>query len=184
MITAENLPAVLSSLAWPLLVFIIFLVLRNEIRSLLKRLQNAKLPGGTEASFTYGTASVDKFSESSSHDKEAIKHVRAKWENTGNLFWACHDLMWTSDITLRGAPKEKIVHGLHQFLHHVRSLQFTNSSIETRLSRLLSEVEKSNEQDWTPAKRDSFAKDLKAYKWEIGTLATTNQPDYQPEPGR
>ncbi len=182
MITTENLPAVLSSLAWPLMVFVVFLFLRSEIRSLLKRLQNAKLPGGTEASFTYGAASVDKPSESPTHDKDKIKNVSAKWENTGDLFWASHDLMWTSDIALRGAPKEKIAHGLRQFLHHVRCLEFTNSNIETRLSRLLTTVETSDEQDWTVAKRDLFAKDLKAFKWEIGTLAAARQPDYQPEP--
>ena len=92
--------------------------------------------------------------------------------------------MWTTDITLRGAQKEKIAHGLRQFLHHVRSLEFTNSSIDKRLSRLLSEVEKSDEQDWTAPKRDLFAKDLKAFKWEIGALAAAHQPNYKSEPNK
>jgi len=182
MITAENLPAVISALAWPIMALMVFLFLRSEIRSLLKRLQNAKLPGGTEASFTYGTALVDKSSTTLTQDKDQFKNVRAKWENSGNLFWASHDLMWTIDVALRGGPKEHLIHGLRQFLHHVRCLEFKNSSIELRVSRLLIEVEKSDEMDWTVVKRDLFAKDLKAFKWEIGTLATANQPNFQPEP--
>lgn len=184
MITSENFPSIVSSLAWPFMVLILILIFRNEVRSLIKRLQNAKLPGGTEATFTYGEASVDEPSVSSTYDKESIRNVTANWKNTGNLFWASHDLMWTSDIALRGAPKKFIVHGLHQFLHHVRSLEFKNSSIEDRISRMLAEVEVLDEQDLTPVRRDMLVKDLKAFKWEIGTLATANQPDYHPNPNK
>jgi hypothetical protein len=178
MITTDNFPAVLSALAWPIMVFSIFLFLRSEIRALLKRLQNARLPGGTEATFTYGEASVDRLSKSPAQVKDQLSKVRVKWERTGNLFWASHDLMWTRDIALRGGPKDKIVHGLRQFLRHVRALEFINSSIEARLYELLTEVEKSDEQDWTVTKRDLFAKDLEHFKWEIGAFAIAHQPDY------
>ena len=57
-------PEILSVIVWPFVVFlisiIVLLLFRKDIKNLLNRLKTAKWPGGTETSFNYGEADIDK----------------------------------------------------------------------------------------------------------------------------
>jgi len=193
MITPDNLAPVLAActtLAWPLFAIMLVFVFRNDIRQLLKRLQTAKLPGGTEAIFEYGEASVDK-SAQPAPSKSAPAQILAnekplsdqiRWNNTGNLYWLGHDLMWTIDVTLRNAPRETIVYGLRQSLHHAQCLGFTGTPLESRLARLKSDADRSLQQDWTTEKRTLLVNELASLRDEIGSLASSHQPDFRPNP--
>jgi hypothetical protein len=59
-----------------------------------------------------------------------------KWENVASLFWLGNDLDWTAQTVLRGAPKEKILHGLTQCCHHISELGLMGSVPGTQLSSL------------------------------------------------
>jgi len=193
MITPDNLAPTLTALltlAWPLVVLVFVILCRNQIRGLLERLEKAKLPGGTEASFRYGEASIDTLPQQLYPGAETEPVTKAqqptgdsiKWSNSGNLFWVGYDLMWTIDMLLRGAPRERIVRGLRHFLHHVRSLGFTNPPIESKLAKLKADAENTLQKDWTPSLRDYYARELGSIGHHIGKLAEKNQSDYEPNP--
>lgn len=193
MVTPDNLAPVLTActaLAWPLFAAMFVFIFRNDIRQLLKRLQAAKLPGGTEATFQYGEASVDKSAQQTS-SKSTTTEIMAdknlppnqiRWNNTGNLYWLGHDLMWTIDIALRNAPREAIVYGLRQSLHHAQSLGLTGLPLESRLARLKSDADRSLQQDWTVEKRTLLVNELASLRDEIGIFASSHQSDYRSHP--
>jgi hypothetical protein len=216
MITSDNLPAIVNAIAWPLLVLAVILVFRKEIRALFRRIQNAKLPGGTEATFLeYGEVPFDKPTRPSITERKSLADITnldsIKWQNTGNIFWLGHDLVWTIDTLLRGGPKETIVHGLRQAYHHAESLQLNsyryerlplrktyNQSIpqagtnyaqtdlsETlteRLLRLCIEAENSSENYWDNDTRNNYVQQIGELIDFCGRLAELRQPDYKPHP--
>jgi len=187
MMTADNLISLVDALAWPLLTLVLVCIFKEDISDLLKRIQKAKYPGG-EATFGYGEAPIDKATELPSAEVKAEpvpkpeqpKENAIKWRNSGNLFWLGHDLVWTIDVLLRGGPRQHIVHGLRQSLHHLRSLGFVGTPIESRLGRLKANAESSLEKDWTPPQRSDYTQELASVVRAIGDLAEANQPDFEP----
>jgi len=183
MITLDALLAILKALAWPLvglLLGLVFLAMfKNKIGERLSQLQKTKLPGGIEASFGHLEASADTEPVAKA---EQLTEDSIKWSNSGNLFWVGYDLMWTIDVLLHGAPKERSVHGLRHFLYHVRSLGFTNTPIESKLAKLKADAENTLQKDWTPSLRDYYARELGSIGHHIGKLAEKNQSDYEPNP--
>jgi len=187
MITPDNLPGILDALCWPLLVLVFVWLFKNDIRGLVKRLVKAELPG---SAFEFGDASIDKPVQQPSPEPKTESVAKAKqpkrdsirWGNSGNLFWAGHDLMWTIDVLLRGAPREKIAYGLKQSLHHVSSLGLVGPPIESRLARLKAEADSTLQKDWTPSLRNEYARELTSLINDIGKRADANQVDYEPTP--
>lgn len=184
-------PEMLQVLVWPfvvLLVGVIFLFLfKKDISNLLSRMRKAKWPGGTETSFNYGDAEIDKSEKKEDKDKVVdstplSRYAGMRWSNSGNVFWLGHDLMWTIDVIVRGAPRETIVHGLRQSLHHISSIGFMATPIESRLRSLLENADRTLQTDWTPAERNNYADEVGAIIGYIGKLAESNQSDYQPRP--
>jgi len=147
----------------------------------------AELPG---SAFEFGDASIDKPVQQPSPEPETESAAKAKqpkgdsikWGKTGNLFWAGNDLMWTIDVLLRGAPRERIARGLKQSLHHVSSLGFVGTPIESRLARLKAEADSTLQKDWTPSRRNEYARELFSLITDIGQRASANQVDYEPTP--
>jgi hypothetical protein len=182
-------PEILKVVVWPFVVLVISILIlflfRKDIRNLLNRLKTAKWPGGTETSFNYGDADIDKSAKKEKSDvvidnTPSSRYMGVKWNNSGNVFWLGHDLVWTIDVIIRGAPRDTIVHGLRQSLHHTRSIGFTDTPIESRLNRLMDNAEKSLETDWTPAERNKYADEVATLISYIGKLAEGNQAGFKP----
>ena len=113
---------------------------------------------------------------------EQAKKNTIKWRSSGNLFWLGHDLVWTIDTLLRGGPRDQIFHGLRQSLHHLRSLGFVGTPIESRVDRLTADAERSLDKDWTAGKRKRYTAELASIVRAIGDLAEASQPDFEPGP--
>jgi len=191
MITPECLAAlasILAAVAWPFVVFCLLITFKSDIRELLKRLREAEFPWGKTRFFRHGDIPIDAqrpgLEAKSVGKAEQPKENSIKWSNSGNLFWASHDLMWTIDALLRDATKETIGYGLRQSLHHVRALGFAGLPIESKLAELTARAESTLEQDWTPQLRSSYATELAFLKDTIGDLAADHQPDFDPGPKR
>ena len=188
MITSDNLPSILAAIAWPFVVLIFVLLFKKKIDKLINRLQQATLPGG--AGLAFGEATIDKAAQQPSLKAKTQSVLEAeqsqadsiKWSNSGNLFWASHDLMLTIDRLLRGSPKDQIVFTLQQSLWHVRSLGFRGSPIEYKLTQLTARAAATLPTDWTKQLRDDYAAGLETIKNAIGELAADSQPDFQPGP--
>jgi hypothetical protein len=187
---------------WPLLVFVIVLMFRKEIRTLASRLRKVVHESGKTA-FEFGEASIDILAfgeatrgrldqkEPSKLEAQPVAEVEQpqadaiRWSNSGNLFWATHDLMLTIDRLLRAAPKEAIFFTLQQSLYHVRALGFKGPPIESKLTELTAEAAKELDFPypiWPPEMRDYYASKLESIKNELGHLARANQPDFDPGP--
>lgn len=172
-------PELLKVIAWPITVLIIFLFLKKDIKVLLSRVISAELPGGAKAGFAdYGKVDLDKRGQKIIDSSPATTITDIKWDKPANIFWIGHDLIWTIDVILRGAPRETIVHGLKQSLFHLRKIGFAGTSIEARLSRLHENAEKSLQTDWTDDKRAMYANEVANVAGFIGSLVNNFQPDY------
>jgi hypothetical protein len=182
LITDTNVAPILKALAWPTATLILGLVFRSEIKDVFRRLRTAKLPGGTEASFGYGTAAVDKRSSEPNPPAAAVASAGIKGiklSNSGNLFWLGHDLMWTADVVLRGAPLDVVLHGVRQSLKHARAMGFEGSSVESRLRQLHDHVDGSDSSDWTAERRNQVASDINRVIATVGDVAVAGQPDFR-----
>lgn len=174
-----NVAEIVKALAWPVTTVLLAWFLRHDVRAAFGRVEKAKLPGGTELSF--GKTSADQPSAdrplrmtSSAED--------ADWQKTANVYWLGHDIMWTIDVVLRGAPRSTIVHGLSQALHHLREVGLADRAYGDLLKRLRDRAEQSLEPEWTPTLRDQFAGQLRRLSDQIGALAESQQPEYSPGP--
>ena len=68
----------------------------------------------------YGRASFDESSSRPRRHAEASEAPARiiKTAAIGSSYWLGHDLMWTADTLLRGGPREEVLIGLNQALHH------------------------------------------------------------------
>ena len=185
MITSENLPTLVSVLVWPLLVLALFLVFQKEIRSLIQRIEKAKLPGGSEV-VMYGDSKIDKTSlqkqDTGADNNDGTKYVRksltTKWQNSGDLFWLAHDLTWTIDVSLRGGSQEKIILGLAQAELHAKAMELPEI-LTQKIFGLKTEVETLPEEYFLAKQRKLFADKIYEIISLIGRLAERNQPGYK-----
>lgn len=139
---------------------------------------------GIQFTVAYGNASIDKPDQKPSLESKTESIVKAeqpkadsiKWNKSGNLFWASHDLMLVIDRLLRGFPKDDILNALQQSLHHVRELGFADDHpIESKLNELLASAHQTPPEDWTRVLRDYYATELDPLKGAIGDLASGSQ---------
>jgi hypothetical protein len=100
-----------------------------------------------------------------------------KWSNTGNVYWLAYDLTWTAQVTLRAAPKQKILRGLKQAQYHISHLGLAD--FLAKYNALLKEAEDVPEQTMTAEWRNNFSARISRLSYEIGNLAGDNQPDFE-----
>jgi hypothetical protein len=171
---------IIKQLAWPLTTLSLAWLLRREVGAVIRRMESAKLPGGTVLSF--GNASIDKSSERAIKSVQTSSVDRADWSKTGNLYWLAHDLTWTIDVILRNAAGPYITHGLRQSLHHLNELGLSETNYGQQLKRLYENSEQVLEGEWTADRRNRYACDKGELSGQLGTLAAKHQPDYKPKP--
>ena len=172
MFTSENIGEVLAAIAWPLAVLILSIVVivwfGKHLQALIGRIKKVDAAG---VSLGFGDASLDKVSPVPTAEEKsgtiAANGAMNGW-NGYNAFWLGHDMMWTVDVLLRGAPGERIQHGLKSAIAHISVLPDAPSTITERLKSILSDAEKKLESDWTPDLRNKFAMDIGGLIAEVG----------------
>lgn len=177
---------IVSKLAWPIVALVLgvifIIVFRAPITALLVRLKTFSF--GKDKELTFGQAEVDKRDQPELATKQAQTSTQAeigivKWTNSGNLFWLGHDLMWTMQMALRGAPLTTILHGLRQSNYHMQHLNLGSTTGGLHLAKVLLDVERTSNEAWNAHKRDLFASELSVVIDEIGRIAESNQPDFE-----
>jgi hypothetical protein len=174
---------IINSIAWPLVLVSLLIIFRKPIRELIKRIENAVLPGGTEFKFgKYGDAIIDKTKIEEKPVRkyeyaeiQGKKTTEVKWDRPFNIFWLGHDLMWTVDVLLRDGSKPIILHGLKQSLFHFNGLNLSTELPNARknLEELIADTERSKSHKWSFDKRDLFASKLMFIIEEIGKVSST-----------
>lgn len=177
--------AILKILAsWPVLVLLLVLLFKDKVEKLLDRLGEAKKIGPVE----WGESPTDKMpgekisTKRDQLESKPTEHKLVKWENVANIYWAGHDLMWASDVILRNAPRDTIIWGLTQSLHHIRDMGLKDDPVAVRLTRLLTNARNSLEKDWTPLMRNEYVHELLAARDYVGSLMNAHQGDFRPRP--
>jgi hypothetical protein len=175
---------ILPIFIWPAVALICFgvfvVVFRKPLTVAIARMDRAKVAGNE---FSFGQLPEDKKALGHGKERLDIRSQRlpssVQWENTGNVFWLGHDLMWTMQITLRDAPQVEIVRGLRQSYYHIAHIGLAESPPARRLLEYKTQVEslRASEQDgiW----RRSFAGKLSILIDQVGELAGGNQPDFE-----
>jgi trehalose-6-phosphate synthase len=90
--------------------------------------------------------------------------------------------MWTIDVTLRGASRNSILHGLRQSCHHAKSIGLENTTSTKKLAELQSDVEKREESDIDQKYREQISLELRRICDQYGTLTEAAQRDFDPGP--
>lgn len=100
------------------------------------------------------------------------------WDKPGDLFWLGNDLMWISDVLLRGGSSEDIELSLRQAVHHARQLGLRDEDVD-RLNAVAANHKPTKH--WTPDRRDSLSRDVRSLAVRIGRTAASQQgPTFQP----
>lgn len=92
------------------------------------------------------------------------------WNRSGDLFWLGNDLMWATDVLLRGGKAKDIQLSLKQAVHHARQLGFENSEVDY-LSGEASQAVERPESYWTRKSRDQLAQCTRRLANRIGDTA-------------
>jgi hypothetical protein len=149
----------LAPYGWPVTIGLLALLFRSRIKDIVELKLGEKFYAKL---VPYGGVPSDLLSDPAIGERQPRPTTKqlnapssAKWENVGNLFWLGGDLIWTAQSAVRGAPKEKILHGLTQSYHHISELGLAGSEPARQLSLLKSETaslpETSLERAWRAA---------------------------------
>ena len=178
-----SLLGAVAPFAWPVAVSALVFCFRRPIRSRIEAVTEAHLGSNV---FKFGQATLDGLTiegraglaRGGGIDKQRVE-ATASWENTGNLFWLGHDLMWTMQMALRGAPKDTLAHGLKQSHYQLSHLNVKNDHAVQQLDSLRTQVnglpEAALDRNW----RNDFSGKIQAVISEVGSLAAANQPDFE-----
>jgi hypothetical protein len=105
-----------------------------------------------------------------------------RWENVANLFWLGSDLDSTMRTARSGVPKERILNGLTQSLHHLSELGLADSAPGKLLSSLKSQAESTPEASLSQQWRNDFAGKLSQVIHSVSEIARSQQPGFRPDP--
>jgi len=170
---------------WPATILILVCWFRKGIKNLIASVAEAKT--GHSLFLRFGQADSDARASKtlpSVVPNQIGAPSSVRWENSANLFWLGSDLEWTAQTVLRGAPKERILHGLTQCDHHSSELGLTDSAPGRQLSALKSQVQVLPEAALVRQWRNDFADKISAVIGGFDNLVKQHQPDFRPGPGR
>jgi hypothetical protein len=175
----------LTGLLWPVTTLIILFWFRKGIKGLVQSLAEASI--GNSLVFKFWQVKNDiKGAEplpgTTGTAKQIIAPSDAKWQNVANLFWLGSDLDWTVQTMLRGAPKERIVHGLRQANHHSSQVGLANTAPGQQLALLKSQVEGMAESAMDRQWRVNFVELLNGVIAGFSDLVRAQQRDFRPSP--
>lgn len=167
----------LEVLAWPLIALFMFLAVRQPLSKLISGLRpkRASTPWGT---YEFDTLVPGGAAPAGPPDLAG----RLQRDKTGNLYWLGHDLMWTKDAILRGAPRQLIVHGLKKSLQNLRSVGLANTPQEAILVKLLERASGALEAELDRDLRASIASEIGHVTLSAGQIACDTQSEFESSP--
>jgi len=159
---------ILKIVIWPLTVVIIVMLLRNQ---LVKRIKSA----------TFGDKATIEFSETNKplflpHQNDSQRKFTIRNDRPANVYWLGHDLMWTMDAIYRGAPNEKIVHGLNQVVHHLNQIGGGPSGYANEVHKIIKWIE-ANDSIAEDSRRE-LGGELDKLLYRIGGDIQAQQPEF------
>lgn len=177
------------ALVWPVTVLIILWWFKDRLRELIKNIAEAKV--GEKLYFKFWQAKTDVASvEASAVSLPEVTVAPAqlnapdgaRWDRVADVFWLGNDLDWTIQTALRGAPKERIIHGLTQSTHHASQIGLADTVPGKHLAALLKQVatmpEVSLDREW----RANFELQIIVLTRLFSNLAQERQPGFRPGP--
>jgi hypothetical protein len=172
--------------SWPITVLILAWSFRNRIKDVTEAKIGDSLQvkfGQVPSDLESRQATDETLPSPSSKQLSALSGV--KWGRVADLFWLGSDLDWTAQTILRGAPKERILHGLTQCYHHISELGLAESAPAKQLSLLKSETANLPETTLDDrAWRSAFSEKILAVTRSINDLLGGQQPDFRSHPQR
>jgi hypothetical protein len=175
--TWDVVTELVSSLVWPVTVFLLAILLRKQLTAALTRLSAAEVAG---AKFRFGKAAADfpRGKDASSSVSQAGLLV----SKTGSIYWLGHDIMWVVDALLRGAPVDYVRHGLVQVTHHVKEIGLANTRYAEVARALLEATSLGASVELTVEVRNAYALQLSRLVDQIGAVVESAQADFQAGP--
>jgi hypothetical protein len=169
---------------WPVTTLILAYWFRDEIRQLVRRRVQLSFPGGLGVMFGEGPSDDrdEREPRRPTPPPKPLTPSTVHWEKSASLFWLGNDLEWTSQTVLRGAPKERILHGLKQCEHHSSELGFGDTGPGRELRVLKSEVTGLSEERLDRKWRIDFSEKIYAVVRGFDGLVREHEPDFSPSP--
>lgn len=180
-ITADNLPHILSAIAWPIAVVVSVIVLRVALRNLIDRIKSASVGGDKGPLITFGHGEKTSSSVPVPEEPKAVEGVAFKErvrDNVANTYWVGADLMNLFDVVLRGGPRDEMLKLFRQANHHLKVLRLKESPLYGRFRRLYDATEKSLDSDRTQARRIEMVREIHSIVGAFGRLVEETQPGF------
>ena len=114
--------------------------------------------------------------------KQLSEPDSTKWGNVADVFWLGGDLISTAQLTLRGAPKKRILYLLTQSYHHISELGLAEYPAGEELASLKSETESRSESALDRNWRSAFSERIYGVTRLMDLLLRERQPGYRPTP--
>lgn len=105
-----------------------------------------------------------------------------RWDNVANLLWLGNDLDWTIQVVKTGGPKDRILHGLIQSIHHLGELGLISTVPGRLLLSLKKQVESASDTTLTQSWRLEFSAKVAQALEAISSLAQIQQKTFRPSP--
>ena len=180
-ITAENLPHILSAIAWPIAVIVSVIILRVALRNLIGRIKSASVGGDKGPLIKFDHDEKPAAVPPAPEEPKAVDGVPFKdrvRSNVANAYWVGADLMNLFDIALRGGRRDEMLQMFRQANHHLKVLRLKDSPFYARFRRLYDATEKSLDSDWTPARRIELGREVHGLVGAFGRLVEETQPGF------
>jgi hypothetical protein len=161
----QELSNIIAPVQWFLLILFFLIIFHRPLFKLIPKLKGIKIG---DTFFGFGESDVDRVPQGppppfTPPPPFAPPTGEEDWSNAWDFFWLGHDLIWTINVVLRGAPGAVIRRGLHQSFLHLKELNLLNAEhIALRLGNLLREAMLRSEKNWTPEARNYTAVEIDA----------------------
>jgi hypothetical protein len=179
-ITADNLPHILSAIAWPFAVIMSVFVLRVALRNLIDRIKSVSVGGDKGPLIGFGQGEKAAAAPVPEEPKavEGVSFKNRVRDNVANTYWVGADLMNLFDIAIRGARRDEMLQIFRQANHHLKVLRLKDAPLYGRFRRLYESTEKSLDSDWTPDRRIEVGREIHSIVGAFGRLVEETQPGF------
>ena len=171
----DSLPLFVESLAWPLVTLTIVWILKNDIHDVITRIAEAKFPWG---SIAFGDSKADMLPVETTgiKDSDSTDFSSVHVDKFANLYWLANDIMWTSGALLRNGPRDALMRGFSQILHHLNIIGLADSEHGKLIAELNHAV--LSEDSLTAEFRSEVASKLQNASYRIGHLLAGQQEGF------